>query len=96
MMSHVRQRLHSRSAALLLTLKGGLPRFAVLWLTFIVGASAFRLATSPFDGLPAWTSIAAFILLAVAPIESALLALHWFGESNDVQRVPRAVRRHPL
>jgi len=96
MMSHVRQRLHSRSAALLLTLEGGLPRFAVLWLTFILGASAFRLATSPFDGLPAWTSIAAFILLAVAPIGSALLALHWFGESKDVRRVPRAVRRHPL
>jgi len=96
MIRHVRQRLQSRSAALLLTLEGGLARFGMLWVTFIVGASAFRLATGPFEGLPAWTSVLAFLLLAVAPIGSALLALSWFAEPRDIKRVPSAVRRHPL
>ncbi len=96
MIRRVRHRLQSRSAALLLTLEGGLARFAMLWIVFILGASALRLATSPIEGLPAWSSIVAFALLAVAPIGSALLALRWFGNARDLRPVPREIRRHPL
>ena len=95
MIHYARQRLQSRSAALLLTLEGGLPRLGALWLALIVAASGLRLATSPFDGRPAWTSILSFILLAIAPIGSALLALGWFA-TRDTRRVPSAVSRHPL
>lgn len=96
MFPRIHQRLHSRSAALLLTLERGLPRIGAIWLILIIGASALRLATSPFDGLPAWSSILSFALLALAPIASALLALGWFDEARDARRVPRAIRRHPL
>ena len=89
MFRHVRQRLQSRSAALLLKLESGLPRLGVLWLALIVGASGLRLATSPFDGLPAWSSILSFILLAIAPVGAALLALSWFGDAPGARRPAR-------
>lgn len=83
MMIHVRQRLHARSAALLLTIEGGLPRIMTGWLVVAVLASALRVATSPLYGaLPPLTTLLPYVLLVLTPFGAMLLSLNWFAEGD--------------
>lgn len=83
MMVNVRQRLSAKSAALLLSIEGGLPRIMIGWLVVAALASALRVATSPLHGaVPPLATVLPYLLLVLAPIGSMLLALRWFAEGD--------------
>lgn len=107
----VGQRLHLRSAALLLSIEDGLPRIMRGWLVVAVLASALRIATSPLHGRPPeLATMLPYVLLVATPVMSMLLALRWFAEGDrqpqPAMRLalvgrwravsPGAARRHPL
>ena len=83
MLTAVRQRLHARSAAMLLTLENGLPRIMTCWLVLALLASALRVMSSPLRGHPPDLGmVLPYVLLTVAPLVSMGLALRWF-ENGD-------------
>ena len=107
----VGQRLHARSAALLLSIEGGLPRIMRIWLIAALAASVLRIATSPLHGrAPDFATLLPYILLVAAPLVSMILALRWFADGDrqpqPATRMARlggwrtvslaAARRHPL
>ena len=83
MMVNVRQRLSAKSAALLSSIEGGLPRIMIGWLVVAALASALRVAASPLHGAaPQATTILPYLLLVLAPIGSMVLALRWFADGD--------------
>lgn len=107
----VGQRLHARSAALLLSIESGLPRIMRYWLIAALAGSALRIATSPLHGrAPDLATLLPYILLVATPLVSMMLALRWFADGDrqgqPVTRMARlgswssvslsAARRHPL
>ena len=46
------QRLHTKSAAMLVSLEGGLPRIMTWWFVAAMLGSALRIAVSPLHGAP--------------------------------------------
>lgn len=110
MIDKLSQRLHGRSAALLMTLEQRLSHIFLGWMMVMALACAAHLASSPGPirdsaGATVWT----YALLIAAPIASALLALRWFADGNHVQPAVRLARighwravgesearRHPL
>ena len=80
MLTAVRHTLTARSAALLATIESGLPRLMRLWLVLLTAACALRIQTSPIDGAPALPTLLSYVLLAAAPVGSALLAFRLFGQ----------------
>ena len=83
MFDRLSQKLHARSASLLLAIDTRLDRILQAWLLIAGLASAARIAASP---LPVdQTSLATFapyLLLILAPFASTLLALRWFREAD--------------
>ncbi|HMI75354.1 MAG TPA: hypothetical protein VK495_11665 [Steroidobacteraceae bacterium] len=110
MMTHVRQRLHARSTALLMTIETGLPRIMIGWLVVAALASALRVAASPLHGTVPVTTLLPYLLLVLAPLGSMVLALRWFADGDRLAqpetRFARVLRwtdvsretamRHPL
>ena len=93
MMISVRQRLHARSAALLLTIEGGLPRIMIGWLVVAALASALRVAISPLHGAIPVGMVLPYMLLVLAPFGSMVLALRWFAAGDHLaQPVLRLAR----
>ncbi len=105
------QRLHARSAAMLLSMEARLDRIMLAWLSVAAAASAVRIDTSPMDlGNASLATIAPYVLLVLAPVISMLLALRWFAggaslpqPATRLARVGRwrtisraQARRHPL
>jgi hypothetical protein len=98
----VNQKLHARSAALLLSLENRLDRILQGWLLVAGLASAARIATAPVargdDNV--FPLVAPYLLLVLAPVASTLLALHWFerGDSHaqPVTRLARVGRWRPV
>jgi Protein of unknown function (DUF2569) len=91
MIDALKQRLHARSTALLLTMEAGLERIMLAWLAFAVAASALRVAVSPaHGGFPDFAALAPYVLLIFAPVVSMALALRWFAASD---RLPQPVTR---
>jgi hypothetical protein len=82
MMTDVRRRLHARSAALLMTIEGGLPRIMFGWLVMAALASALRVAVSPLHGAIPVTTVMPYMLLVLAPFGSMVLALRWFADGD--------------
>lgn len=81
----VGQRLHVRSAALLLSIEDGLPRIMGGWLIVAMLASALRIATSPLHGrAPEAATVLPYVLLIAAPVVSMLLALRWFANGDSL------------
>jgi hypothetical protein len=78
-------RLHARSAVLLLQLERRLEVLVLSWLILIALASAARIALSPVRHTGEFT-IAPYLLLTLAPVATFLLALRWFADAE----------RHPL
>lgn len=93
MLNAVRQRMTARSAALLLTLEGGLPRLMGGWVVLIAAACGLRVMTSPLSGAPASSTLLAYLLLAAAPIASMLLALRWFADGEQLGQPKRFIDR---
>lgn len=111
MIPKVSQRLHARSASLLMTLEGGLPRLMTGWLLVAALASALRIATSPLHGaMPPASTLLPYFLLVLAPFGAMGLSLGWFADGDRLaQPVTRLARigswtnvsretamRHPL
>jgi hypothetical protein len=106
----VGQRLHAKSAALLVSLEGGLPRIMTWWFVAAMLGSALRIAASPLHGAPGLDTYLPYILLVTAPLLSMGLALHWFRGGDRLPQpatrlavvgrwrsVPaHEARRHPL
>jgi len=97
MMVKYRERLHAKSAALLLSIEGGLPRLMTGWLLVAALGSALRVATSPLHGaLPPASTLLPYFLLVLAPFGAMVLSLGWFAQGDrlaqPVTRLARAGR----
>ena len=91
MLLAVGQRLHARSATLLVSLEQRLPTIMRCWLAMALGASVLRIATSPLQGAaPSLETILPYVLLIAAPFASMVLALRWFA---DGERQPQPTVR---
>ena len=91
MIDTLRQRLHAKSAAMLLTMETRLERIMLGWLTLAAMGSAIRIATSPVrGGFPDFSTFAPYLLLVLAPVASMLLALRWFAGG---ERMPQPATR---
>jgi hypothetical protein len=79
MIDTLKQRLHAKSAAILLTLEARLDRIILAWLGLAAAASAIRIAASPIHTpFPDFATIAPYLLLIFAPVVTMVLALRWF------------------
>lgn len=84
MLSTIGDRLHARSAALLLSLENRLDRILQCWLLVVGLASAIRIATTP-----PWAAangvlpiVLPYLLLILVPFTSVALALRWFRDGE--------------
>lgn len=82
MISRFQRAIRARSAALLLSIEGGLDRMMLVWLLFAGFASALRIVTSP-PGTPGPETIAPYLLLILAPFASMVMALRWFADGES-------------
>jgi len=78
------QRLRAKSAALLLSLEGGLPRIMTGWFVVAILASAIRIAASPIRAAPDLSTVLPYVLLVSAPLVSIGLALMWFEKGDEL------------
>ena len=106
----VQHKLRARSASLLLSIEGGLPRIMTIWFTLAMIGCAIRIVASPIRGAPDLSTFMPYILLVGTPLLSMGLALYWFREADGLpQPVTRLAiagrwrsvsaheaRRHPL
>jgi len=94
MIAALKQRLHAKSAALLMTMESRLERIMLVWLGLAGLGSAVRIAVSPIDGrLPDLATVAPYLLLIFAPAVSMILALRWFANGDAMpQPVTRLAR----
>jgi hypothetical protein len=81
MFYQVSDRLHARSAALLLRLERHLPLLIGGWLVMIALASAARIAISPVRHAGEVT-FAPYLLLTLAPVATFIVALRWFADGE--------------
>ena len=82
--------MHAKSASLLHSLEGGLPRIMTWWFVAAMLGSALRIAVSPLHGAPSLETYLPYVLLVTAPLLSMALALHWF---RDADRLPQPATR---
>ena len=94
MIDALKQRMHAKSAAILVSLEQRLDRILLGWLAFAGLASALRIAASPTSApLPDFATVAPYLLLIFAPVISIALALRWFaGGENLPQPTLRLAR----
>jgi hypothetical protein len=84
MIDALKQRLHAKSATLLLGLESRLDRIMYFWLGFAALASMVRIATSPIHAMPDFATFAPYLLLIFAPAVSMVLALRWFADGDHM------------
>src|SRR6187455_1764893 len=84
MIDALKQRLHAKSATLLMGLETRLDRIMYYWLGFAALASAIRIATSPIHAVPDFATFAPYLLLILAPAVSLVLALRWFADGDTM------------
>jgi hypothetical protein len=83
MFEQISQRMHSRSAALLLTLDNRLDRILQAWLLIAGLLAAARIAFTPVAApVASFSTFASYMLLVVAPFASTMLALRWFADGD--------------
>ena len=85
MIDALKQRMHAKSAVLLLSLETRLDRIMLFWLGIAGLASAIRIAASPVQAtVPDFATFAPYLLLVFAPAVSMLLALRWFANTDGM------------
>ena len=85
MIDALKQRLHAKSAAILLSLEHRLDRIMFAWLAFAGLASAIRIAASfTPTHVPDFATVAPYFLLVLAPVASIALALRWFSDGESL------------
>ena len=106
----VQRRLRTKSASLLMSIEGGLPRIMTIWFALAMTGCAIRIVASPIKGAPDLSTFMPYMLLVGAPLLSMGLALYWFRRGDQLpQPVYRLAiagswrdigaaeaRRHPL
>jgi hypothetical protein len=85
MIDALKQRLHAKSAAILLSLEQRLDRIMFAWLAVAGMASAVRVAMgiTPTQ-VPDFATVAPYLLLVFAPVVSIVLALRWFSDGESL------------
>lgn len=85
MIDALKQRLHAKSAAILLSLEQRLDRIMFAWLAVAGMASAVRVAmgVTPTQ-VPDFVTVAPYLLLVFAPVVSIVLALRWFSDGESL------------
>lgn len=78
----VQQRLRAKSAALLVSIEGGLPRIMTFWFVLAMSGCAIRIAVSPIHAAPDLSTFLPYALLVGAPLASMGLALIWFRDGH--------------
>ena len=78
----LKQSMHVKSAALLLSIETRLDRLMMGWLLVAGLASALRIATSPINGSIDAGGLLPYLLLIFAPFASMVLALRWFADGD--------------
>ena len=86
----VQHRLRAKSAALLMSIEGGLPRIMTIWFALAMTGCAVRIVASPLKAAPDLSTFMPYILLVGAPLVSMGLALIWF---RDGDQLPQPVYR---
>lgn len=84
MIDALKQRMHAKSAAILLSLENRMARIMLAWLALAGLASVVRIAVSPVKGMPDFATVAPYLLLVFAPVVSIVLALRWFARGEDL------------
>ncbi len=85
MIDALKQRMHAKSAAILVSLEQRLDRILLGWLAFAGLASVLRIAASPASApVPDFATIAPYLLLIFAPVVSIALALRWFARGDQL------------
>jgi hypothetical protein len=85
--------MKARSAALLLSIDGGLDRILQCWLLLAGLASAARIALTAPPAGPGLSTFTSYMLVVVAPFVSTLLALRWFRDGDrQLQPATRLAR----
>lgn len=106
----IQQKLRAKSASLLLSIEGGLPRIMTIWFALAITGCAIRIVASPLHVAPDLSTFAPYVLLVGAPLLSMGFALYWFHRGDElpqpVYRMSIAgrwinvsaaeARRHPL
>jgi hypothetical protein len=84
------QRMHAKSAALLVSIESSLDRIMQTWLLLAGLAAAIRIALSPIPAGLQPSTFAPYVLLILAPFASMVLALRWFADGD---RLPQPAIR---
>ena len=106
----IQQKMRAKSASLLMSIEGGLPRIMTIWFALAMAGCAIRIVASPLQVAPDLSTFMPYILLVGAPLLSMGLALYWFRNGDElpqpVYRLSIAgrwrnisaaeARRHPL
>lgn len=79
---NVQQKLRAKSASLLMSIEGGLPRIMTFWFILAIPACALRVAASPLTSAPDFDTVLPYLLLVTAPLLSMGLALYWFRDGD--------------
>lgn len=80
----VQQKLRAKSASMLVSIEGGLPRIMTIWFGLAMTGCAIRIAVSPIGGTPDLSTFMPYILLVGAPLVSMGLALYWFRRGDEL------------
>ena len=80
----IQHKLRAKSASLLLSIEGGLPRIMTVWFALAMIGCAIRIAASPIRGGPDLSTFMPYILLVGAPLMSMALALYWFRQGDEL------------
>ena len=84
MIDALKQRMHAKSAAILISLENRMARIMLAWLALAGLASVVRIAVSPVKGMPDFATVAPYLLLVFAPVASILLAMRWFARGEGL------------
>ena len=84
----VGHRMHAKSASLLVSLEGGLPRIMTWWFVAAILASALRIAVSPLHGAPGLDTYLPYLLLVTAPLARRVVASEIDREARKGKPVP--------
>ena len=80
----IQQKMRAKSASLLTSIEGGLPRIMTIWFALAMTGCAIRIVASPLRVAPDMSTFAPYVLLVGAPLLSMGFALCWFRRRRAV------------
>ena len=86
----IQHKMRAKSASLLMSIEGGLPRIMTIWFALAITGCAIRIVASPLQVAPDLSTFMPYMLLVGAPLVSMGLALMWFANGD---RLPQPSTR---